>query len=413
MADGITIRNRFEAILFKLELTEDVDASPTGAADAIPFEAGSFTNGSATRVIESTEASGSLGQGAPLIVGQTVPISFRFAVKGAGAGVTYSGSVKPPHDAVYAAAGWRGVFTAAVSTAVLTAGSTTTGTLGTGFGTTAQMYRGMPFAVTAGPNTGETLLCTDYTAGKLATFADLLPTALTTSSSLALLANWSYANTSPASSAARLTDHPSGTLYRYLDGKLRRFTGVRGQINVAANSSGALIATFTGTATYRGETDAAIPAQPNLASHSAPIMLQGANASEAFLINRRPLPISNFSFETQATVEAPDDPNSANGFMPATIGARRPRLTCDPLATLVATRDIKADISNLAIYTGLCRFGYTSGNRAALTWPRLQPVASDDVDRGQFSAEAVQLMALMPPTQDSNTRDNDYVLSFS
>lgn len=413
MADGITIRSRFQALLFKIESTEGVDASPTGSADAIPFTAGSWSNGVATRIIDNPENTGTLAQGVPIIAGQAVPISFSFPVKGLGAGTTYSGSVKPPHDAVYSAAGMRGVFTSAVSTAVATAGTTTTATLGTGFGTTAQMYRGMPFAVSAGPNSGESLLCTDYTAGKVATFGDLLGTAFTTSSSLALVANWTYAPTSPASPSARLTDHPSATVYIYMDGKLRRFTGVRGRVDFSATSSGAMIGTFTGTGTYVGESDASVPAQPNLAGQAAPIILQGSNPAEAFLINRRALPVSQFALQTNAVVETPDDPNSVNGFMPGIIGVRAPVFTCDPLQTLVATRDTLADIIAGTNYTGIIRGGYTSGNRFGLVMPRLQPLERGDSERGQLMAEALQLRVLPPPTQDSNTRDNDYVLSFS
>ena len=413
MADGITIRNRFEAILFKIESTEGVDASPTGSADAIPFTAGSFTNGVSTRVIETNEATGTLAQGVPLIAGQSVPISFSFPIKGAGAGATYSASVRPPHDAVYSAAGWRGVFTAAVATALATAGTTTTATLAVGFAATAQFYRGMPFSVTAGPNSGETLLCTDYTVGRVATFGDLLGTALTTASSIALVANWTYAPTSPLSAAARLTDHPSATVYRYIDGKLRRFLGVRGSIDISATSSGALIGTFNGTGVYAGESDAAVPAQPNLASHAPPLVLQGTNVSEAFLINRRPLPVKQFSLATNVTVESPDDPNSLNGFMPAIIGARAPAFTCDPLQTLVATRDTLADIVAGVVYPGIIRGGYTSGNRVGLTMARLQPIERGDSERGQLLAEALQLRVLPTATQDSNTRDSDYILSFS
>ncbi len=412
MADGITIRNRFEAILFKIESTEGVDAVPTGSADAIPFTAGSWSNGSATREIENNEATGTLAQGAPTIVGQTVPLSFSLPLKGLGAGTTYSGSVKPPHDAVYSAAGWRGVFTAAVPTAVLTAGTTTTGTLGTGFGTTAQMYRGMPFIVTAGPNSGELLICTDYTAGKVATFGDALTTAFTASSSIALLANWTYAPTSPASAAARLTDHPSATVYRYIDGKLRKFLGVRGQITLSGTSAGPVVATFNGTGIYAGESDATIPAQPNLASQTAPLVLQGSNPSEAFLINRRALPVSQFSFEAGATIEAPDDPNTVNGFGAAMIGQRVSRFTCDPLQTLVATRDTLADIAAGSQYPGIIRGGYALGTRFGIAMPRMQPVDRGDSERGILLAEALALRVLPPATQDSNTRDNDIVLSF-
>jgi hypothetical protein len=412
MADGITLRNSLEVLLLKIESTEAVDASPAGSADAIPFEAGSFSWGDPFTEENSNEATGSLVAGAPLIVGQAVPISFRFRLKGAGAGTAYSGSVTPPHHAVFRAAGWKGVFTAAVTTAVATAGTTTTATLGTGFGTTAQMYRGMPFNVSAGPNAAELPIATDYTAAKLATFADLMPTAFTTSSSLALIANWTYANTSPADASARATDQPSATLYRYLDGKLLKFLGLRGQIAIDGASAKPGFATFTGTAIYAGETDAAVPATPNLATNAAPLVLQGAALTEAFLINRRALPISQFNFTSNGTVESPADPNTASGFGAAQIGGRTPRFTCDPLQTLVATRDTLADIAAGSVYPGVIRGGYTSGNRWALTMPRMQPVKRTDAQRGLLASEALELRVLNTALQDSNTRDGDAILTF-
>jgi hypothetical protein len=174
-----------------------------------------------------------------------------------------------------------------------------------------------------------------------------------------------------------------------------------------------MIGTFTGSGTYVDETDASVPAQPNLAAHAAPIILQGSNIAEAFLINRRALPVGQCALQTNAVVETPDDPNSVSGFMAGIIGARAPVFTCDPLQTLVATRNTLADILAGTVYPGIIRGGYTSGNRFGLTMPRMQPIERGDSERGQLLAEALQLRVLPPATQDSNTRDNDYVLSFS
>ncbi|OYZ15637.1 MAG: hypothetical protein B7Y35_06095 [Sphingomonadales bacterium 28-64-96] len=411
--DGLPIIARQEAILFKIQSAAGTDANPAANVDAIPFEAGSWSNGSDTQFQASTEVGIGLASGAPLVIGQPVTLSFQFQLKGAGAGTTYSGSVTPPHHAVYRAAGLRGVFTAAIATAVATAGTTTTATLGTGFGTTAQMYRGMPFNVTAGPNANELLLCSDYTAGKVATFADMvMGTAFTTSSSLALIANWTYAPTSPADAAARATDHPLATVHYMIGGKRRRFIDVRGSISMTGGSSRPGIATFTGTGVYVGEDDSAFPSTLAFASHSAPLLLQGANVSEAFLINRRALAIDTWTLTTNQQVEAPSDPNSVAGFAEGIIGGRDSQFSCDPLQTFVATRNTLADIKAGSRYPGMIRAGYTSGNRWGLTMPVMQPV-----DRGDGSAragaltEALQLK-LINPGSDSNTRDNEFILTF-
>lgn len=409
--DGLPIIARQEAILFKIQSAAGTDASPAAASDAIPYEAGTFSNTSDTQFQASTEVGIGLAAGAPLVIGQAVQISFQFQLKGAGAGTTYTGSLFPPHHAVYRAAGLRGQFTAAVATAVATAGTTTSATLASGFATTAQAYRGMPFNVTAGPNANNLLLCSDYTAGRVATFADVVDTAFTTSSSIALIANWTYAPTSPVDASARATDHPAATLHYLFGGKRRRFIDVRGSISIAGGSSRPGIATFTGTGVYVGEDDSAFPADLAFASHSAPLLLQGANASEAFLINRRSLAIDTFSLATNQAVESPTDPNSISGFAEAIIGGRDAQFSCNPLQTFVATRDTLTDIKAGTRYPGLVRAGYTAGNRWGLTMPVMQPVDRPDERRGELMAEALQLK-LLNPGRDSNTRDNDFILTF-
>jgi hypothetical protein len=410
--DGLPIIARQQAILFKIQTSPGVDAAPVANLDAIPFEADSWQNGEATQFQASTEVGIGLDTGAPLVIGQPVTISFQFQLKGAGAGTVYSGSVRPPHDAVYRSCGMRGQFTAAVATALATAGTTTTATLAAGFAATAQLYRGMPFNVTAGPNSGELLLCSDYLASRVATFADLLGTAFTTASSIALIANWTYAPTSPADAAARATDHPLATVHYLIGGKRRRFIDIRGSIQISGGSTRPGIATFTGTGVFVGEDDSAYPSNLAFASHSAPLLLQGSNAAEAFLINRRALAIDTWNLATNQQVEAGPDPNSVGGFREGLIGGRDCQFSCDPEQTFVATRDTLADINAGARYPGLVRAGYTSGNRWAITMPVMQPVSRPDGGtRAQALTEALQLKLLNPGT-DGAGRDNPFVLAF-
>lgn len=98
-----TIRPANVAVLFKLEGVEAVDANPDATADALPVEADSVTYGTPWTMEDANEATGSLVAGAPLIIGQVTPISFKSRIKGAGAGVVYSATVKPPlHQAMQA-----------------------------------------------------------------------------------------------------------------------------------------------------------------------------------------------------------------------------------------------------------------------------------------------------------------------
>ncbi|MBP6112579.1 MAG: hypothetical protein KA482_09405 [Sphingobium sp.] len=403
------IRPDNSVLLFKLESPEGVDASPT-AADAFVFLKGGFSYNSPYKEETTNEATGSLVAGAPQVVGQPAEISISFVMKGANAG--YTASVKPPHHALLSACGMRGVFQAAIAAAALTAGSATSATLGTGFGSTAQAYCGMPLVFTAGANSGRTSLISDYTAGKVATLVDSFTTALDNTHGASIPANWTYAGTSPQDAAARATDHPSGTLYIYEDGTLLKYVGCRGVITEWGGDTakpGQMTVKLLGI--FAGKVDAAVPAV-TLPLHLPPILVQGVGRLDpAFLVNRKGLPIDKWALAANAESESPGDPNTNWGFGSAIIGGRGPRLECDPKSTLVATRDILAEIGAFNQYTGAIRAMGSANNRWGITLPLLQPVAPDPGTSGSLRTEQ-QRYAVLSHGKDSNGRDGDAILSF-
>lgn len=404
-----TVRPLNALALFKIESTEGVDASPAAATDAFPFELDSVSFNSPWKAESTNEVTGSLVAGAPLVLGQPFTISFRARIKGANA--TYSASVKPPHHALLQACGKRGVFQAAIATAVLTAGSTTSATLGTGYTGTAQLYRGMRAVITAGVGVGAHPLIADYTAGKVATLADLMASALDVTTSIQILANWTYAGTSPADFATRLTDHPSGTLYYYEDGILHKGLAMRGKVTLDGDNAGPGYFNFEMTGIYGGRSAASVPSGAVIASQAAPVLVQGSAVSSALVVNRKALPISKWSIEDGGEVISPDDPNTTYGFGGATIGGRSPMLKIDPLMTQLSTRDHLAEVAAGGIQTAALRCGTTSGNRWAITIPQALPMAADPGKRGSLRSEDFQLQ-LLTPGKDSNTRDGDYIICF-
>lgn len=411
MGDPI-IRTTNVAMLFKLETTENVDAAPV-AADAFPFEEDGYSYNSPYSSEGSNEANGSLVAAAPLIIGQPAEISIRFRLKGIGGAAPYSASVKPPHHALLSACGMRGLFTAAITGAALTAGSTTSATLGAAFAATAQAYRGMPLVITGGPGNGQTPFIADYTAGKVATLTDTMPT-LTTSTIAGIPDNWTYAGTSPQDVAARTTDHPSGTLYIYEDGTLLKFTGCRATPeDIAVDTARPGFATAKLMGVFAGKSDAGIPSGLAVPGHSAPILAQGLGGLDAaFLVNRLPLPVATLSVKPPSALESPDDPNTAYGFAAAQLGERTPMLTCNPLGTTVAVRNTLSQIAAYTQYPGIIRCGSAARNRWAITFPVLQPVESAPGTRGQFRSEDLSLRILAPSSRDPQSRDNELVLCF-
>lgn len=411
MPDPI-VRTTNVAMLFKLEDTENVDAAPT-AADAFPFEEDGYSYNSPYATEDSNEANGSFVSAAPLVIGKPAEITIRCRLKGAGGSAPYSASVKPPHHALLSAAGLRGLFTAAIAAAALTAGTATSATLGATFPATSQALRGMPLVISGGPGNGQTPFITDYTAGKVATLSDTMPE-LTTSTMAGIPDNWTYAGTSPQDVSARTADHPSGTLYIYEDGTLLKFTGCRATLqDISTDTARPGFVTFKLMGVFAGKSDAAIPS--NLASpgHSAPILAQGLGGLDpAFLVNRLPLPIASMALRLESALESPDDPNTAYGFSAAQIGERTPMLTCNPLATTVAVRNTLSQIAAFAQYPGVVRCGSALRNRWGATMPILQPVESAPGTRGQFRSEELSLRILSPADRDPQSRDNELVLCF-
>ena len=410
MADPI-VRPANVAVLLKLETTEGTDAVPTGADDAIPVEADSVDYNSPWTQEQSNEATGSLVSGAPLVIGQPATISFRSRIKGAGVGSVYSASVKPPLHQALQACGKRGQFTAGIATALASAGSATSATLAAGFPSTAAALLGMPLDITAGIGNGRRPTVTGYTSGKVATLAETFDPALDDTTSLALLANWTYVGTSPRDNTARATDHPSATIYIYEDGTLLKFVGCRGTVSGDGQTARPGYAAFNFTGVYAGKSDTAIPSSLVIASHSAPVLVKSTAASPVVLFDRKPLPISQWSWENGGEVESPEDPNTNYGFGPGQIGGRTPMVRMDPLASLVAVRDITTQIGNGARGPVVIRCGSQIGNSWALTLPLAQPVENAPGRRGSFRSEQLAFQAISSGL-DAQTRDSEAVLAF-
>lgn len=411
MADP-TIRTMNVAVLLKLQTAEGTPAVPDATVDAIPVEADSTSYNNPWTMEASNEATGSLVAGAPLIIGQAATFSFKSRIKGAGAGVAYSATVKPPLHAAFQMAGWRGQFSAAIAAAVATAGTATTITLPAGFPATARALLGYQLVIGAGTGAGNAPAVVEYTAGRVATLSESFTPPLDGTTSVSLPASWTYAGTTPQDAAARTSDNPCGTIYFYEDGVLRIFTDCRATLMLDGKSARPGYGTWNVTGIYQGKSDAPIPANIAIAGHAAPVLVQGAALSAAVSINRKPMAVSTWSLDPGTQIEVPDDPNTPFGFAGGQIVDRAPMLKIDPLATLVANRDTVADIGNGVTMPAVFRHGSQSGNRWALVVPLGQPVSADPGARGKLRSEDVTLQA-RTLGRDAYARDTDRVVVFN
>jgi hypothetical protein len=404
------IRPRNGLLLIALQAAEGTYPAVDPTTQAVSVEDGSVDYGSPFTTEDVNEVTGSLVAGAPMVVGQPASIGFRSRIRGAGVGVAYTASVKPPLHAAFQGCGWRGQFQAAIAAAALTAGSATTATLAAGFPGTAQGLRGMPLLL-AGAAAGHVPLITDYTAGRLATLSDSFSPVLGTDSTGAIPANWTYAGTSPSDAAARLTDHPPVTISWYEDGNLHRWGDCRGTADLEGDTARPGFGAFRFSGTYLGVTAAAVPTNAVIAGHSAPLLVKGSGTPPAALINRKQLPISRWALRSGGNVEDVVDPNTTYGFGAGQLVGRKPMFEADPLRTLVSTRDAIAEIEAALNYPIALRFGTQTGNRWGLVVPVAQPVSADPSMRGALRADAMGFQALSPG-RDAYTRDGDRYISF-
>jgi hypothetical protein len=410
------VRLRNVVALCKAETVEGQDANPAANVDAFPFEIESMEIGDPYTTEDSNEATGTEISGAPLIISQPVSFRIRMRLKGAGAGVTYTALVRPPAHALLQSCGLKGLFTAAVSPTALTAGTTTSGTVATPYAATAQLYRGQRLILTGGAQAGAQPMITDYTAARLASLADIFGTALSATNSAAIAANWTYAASSPATIAERATDQPSSTFYAHGDGILTKLFALRGTPKIMADTAKPGYFEMTGTAIWGGQTNVAQPTNAVIANHAAPTLQQQTLVSPAFIVNRKPLPISQFSFDWARELETYEDPNTPNGFGAALIGGRTPVLECDPtmhadLSVRNHLADLEAAIGGAAAFPGAVRSGSVSGNRWALTLPGIVPMRVAKGTRKNVRSETLGFRAFSTG-RDSAGRDGDAILCF-
>jgi hypothetical protein len=398
--------------LCKAEVTEGVDAVPAAAIDAFPFEIDSMSIGSPYTTEDSNEATGTDISGAPLIIGQPTTFSIRMRLKGAGIGAVYSAIVKPPAHALLQSTGLKGFFQAAVAATALAAGTVSQATLAAPYAATAQLYRGQRLILTGAPAAGAHPMIADYTVGRVATLVDLFGGALTAGNTAEIKPNWTYAPTSPATEAERTADQPSSTLYCHVDGLLYKLFAMRGTAKISSDTAKPFYLEISGTCIWGGQTNVAQPTDAIVANHAAPVFNMQAGISPAFGVNRIRLPISQFSYDFARQVESFEDPNTPLGFTGGQIMGRAGMLECDPLKTTLAVRNHLADLETTGLeMIGVARAGQTSGNRVALTLPKLVPAKVDMSTRKGAVSENLGWRALSAG-RDASGRDGDAILCF-
>ncbi|MDA0341590.1 MAG: hypothetical protein O3B74_08330, partial [Proteobacteria bacterium] len=196
----------------------------------------------------------------------------------------------------------------------------------------------------------------DYVgSSKLAALTDDLGAALTATSNYQIPINVLY---TPASVSI-----PTGTLYLYMDGVRYILVGNRGSGSFALTSGQPGKIQFNFTGLFSSKADAGVPAA-TYDSTRPPIWKNGRA-----LIDRYASAMAAMSVDWGNALTNPDNPNALEGFDPAIITRRAMTGSCDPMETLVATRDVMTAFRNGTQQIVHAQFGSVAGNRIGLTIP--------------------------------------------
>lgn len=247
-----------------------------------------------------------------------------------------------------------------VAAIVASAGTVNSFTAIAPWAATDQLYTGVPVWLSTNPATPLLTAMDDYSVARVAKIVETLGAALSATTKASIPAHVLY---KPFSGAV-----PSLSLEAYMDGVRYRFSGVRGDASFSMNAAGACWADITLRGMYTSKADAAVPVVTYDGTRP------GTFRASRMTVNRQLAALQTFGLNLGNQLVFPPNPNAAEGFDPPNIMSRRVGGSIDPLATLVATRDLMNDFrmgNEMPIHGRvLGGVGAVAGNRVGLTVPK-------------------------------------------
>jgi hypothetical protein len=372
------VRMRFAAAAAKIEVTPGTDAI-AGTPAAADWIAGDCQVTFDPTVSENPELTGSLDK-APGIVGGLKPnLRLRIPLRGSGTPGTPPEFGKLLRACTFAET-ITGVAVGA-PTALGAAGHTTTSiTLPAApFAATAQLYRGMPLALTG--VVADITGIIDYTAARVAALGSTLAGVPAATTNAQIPINVLYAPTSDE------TVYKTATLYFFADGMRWRFTGGVGTWGLDLTSGEIGFVVIELRAQFVDVTATALPASAAGVARPTPPRWVGGRSQ----LNRLSSQIKALSLQAGVRVVLPDDPEAAEGYGPGVPIERDSSGTLDPYmitTTQVALMDNFRTGVNMPL---MAIIGATAGNRFLVTAPAARAVAMNPGAREGLATNQISL----------------------
>lgn len=375
-------RARFRALAIRVETTPGTDAI-AGTPAAADWVDAQFQVSPDYVVTPDPSFTGSL-DGRPGVVG-----GGRFMLSGVRVSLRGSGTAgtEPEWFRILRSAGMAVTNTAAAIGAptAATAGTATGATLAAPFAATADLYRGMPIVLSGNPSVPRTTLITDYTVGRVATFARTFSPVLNTST-LAQI---------PINNLLRLTDTETDfarlTVYAYQAGRLFIGVGcvaVNPRIRLSAAGMGMLEFDLMGVSAGV-PAEVALPAGASAVVRPTPPTWRDGECQ----LGRALVRGAEAVFGLGAGAMLPPNPEAANGFDVAELMTRNPvaEVTCYANSTASPGRETAMRNGDASLFSAI--LGTVAGNRIGLLF---SPGRITNITAGEREGADVETYRLEP-----------------
>ena len=195
--------------------------------------------------------------------------------------------------------------------------------------------------------------------------------------SLLLACGFAETVTNTFKPSSSLANHKFLTIWNWVDGVYYKANGCAGNVRITAEAGRQAFLEFDFQGVWLGMADVATVPTPASATPKPPRLVSAALALDSYAHK-----ISRLQIDMGNAVAMREDVSAASGMLHAYVGDRRPKLTMDPEATLVATEDLVAMMLAGSEVAFTAAIGSATNNTVTITAPKVQVASATRGDRG-------------------------------
>lgn len=176
----------------------------------------------------------------------------------------------------------------------------------------------------------------------------------------------------------------SVTIYHYIDGRLHKITGARGNVKLAMAAGKRGFLEFTMKGLYNAPTDVSLPTA-TYESTIPPVCKSCAlslNSNDDLIVQQVEIDLVN-------AVTLRENLNATTGYAGASIESRKPTITLNPEAVSIATYDFRSDLLTTPRAFSMV-VGSAAGNKITITAPKLNTIDFEYADREGILVEQIK-----------------------